>query len=159
MPRIAGQDLDADGTGALLDLPVLVSDSVVHAHRRAYLNPEHAASAGVAVETLTPGAIWTVLRELPPGTGLVVDPEMDEEVEFAPDEVDVVLGLEPGQARADVSLLSRRRRAELRPGGSCCTERPRGSPSAPSRVRMAAASSSPGLIRRRQPRHCLPAIR
>jgi hypothetical protein len=113
MPRFAGQDLDPDATGALLDLPVLVSDSVVHARRLAYLNPAHAASAGVAVETLTAGGIWTVLRELPPDTGLVVDPGTDEEVEFAPEEIDVVLDVEQGQTRADVSLLSRRRRAEL----------------------------------------------
>ena len=113
MPRIAGQDLDADATGAVLDLPVLVSEFVIHARRQAYLNPAHAASAGVDAAALTPGAIWTVLRELPPDTGLLIDPGTDEELEIAPDEVDVVLGVEPGQARADASLLSRRRRAEL----------------------------------------------
>jgi len=113
MPRLAGEALDADATGAVLDFPVLVSDSVIDAYRVAYLNPERAAAAGLALDALTPGAIWTVLRELPAGIGLVVDPGTEETLEFAPDEVDGVLGVGPGQSRADTSLLSRRRRADL----------------------------------------------
>src|SRR6187402_2154258 len=109
MPTAGGRELDHDATGGVLDLPVLVDDRRRGDRRIAYLNPEHAEQAGRSVEELVPAAIWSALRELPVGEGLVVDPDGPEVLDFTPAEVDGVLGA----PRADSSLLSRRRRADL----------------------------------------------
>lgn len=111
MPVISGRALDYDQTGALLDVPVLVVDEFDGSpDRLAYLNPDHAAAAGVDANSLTPQTIWTLLRELAPGAGLRIDPGSADELRFADDEVDAVLGVTD---RATASTLSRRRRADL----------------------------------------------
>jgi hypothetical protein len=108
MVSMSGSELDDDAVGFILDVPILVSSASAGTLRIGYLNPESAAGAGVSLEVLTPMTVWTSLRELPVGSGLVVDPD-GERLVVAPDEVDAVLG----GSRAESSILSRRRRAEL----------------------------------------------
>jgi len=108
MVSIKGSAMEPDEVGAVLDWPVLVSSASEGPLRVAYLNPDSAAAASVPMGVLTPTPVWTALRELPGGSGLVVDPEGDRLV-FAPEDVDEVLGA----PRAESSIISRRRRAEL----------------------------------------------
>lgn len=108
MVKMTGSELDADATGFVLDAPILLSSASEGPLRIAYLNPESAAEAGVSLEVLTPMLVWTALRDLPAGSGLVVDPD-GERLLIDPDEVDAVLG----GPRAESPLISRRRRAEL----------------------------------------------
>jgi hypothetical protein len=103
-----GSAMEHDEVGAVLDWPVLVSSASEGPLRVAYLNPDSATAAGVPLTVLSPTPVWTALRELPDGSGLVIDPEGDRLV-FAPDEVDDVLG----GPRAESPIISRRRRAEL----------------------------------------------
>ena len=103
-----GSEMEPDAVGAVLDWPVLVSSTSEGPLRVAYLNPGSAATAGASMSALTPTPVWTALRELPDGAGLVIDPGGDR-LEFAPGEVDVVLGA----PRAESPIISRRRRAEL----------------------------------------------
>jgi hypothetical protein len=103
-----GSAMEHDEVGAVLDWPVLVSSTSEGPLRVAYLNPDSAAAAGVPLGVLTPTPVWNVLRELPEGSGLVVDPAGDRLV-FAPEEIDEVLG----GPRGDSPIISRRRRAEL----------------------------------------------
>lgn len=103
-----GAAMEHDEVGAVLDWPVLVSSASEGPLRVTYLNPESAAKAGVPIGALTPTPIWTALRELPDGSGLIVDPEGDRMV-FAAAEVDDVLGA----PRAESPVISRRRRADL----------------------------------------------
>jgi len=108
MVSINGSVMEPDEVGAVLDWPVLVSAASEGPLRVAYLNPDSAAGAGVSMSVLMPTPIWTALRELPAASGLVVDPE-GECLVFAAGEVDDVLGA----PRAESSIISRRRRAEL----------------------------------------------
>jgi hypothetical protein len=111
MASYAGRPLEYDELGALLDAPVLaVEDFGESGDRFAYLNPEHAAQAGAALEDLVPQTIWTLLRGLPAGSGLRIDPGTEQELVFAAEEVDGILGV---QQRGEASVLSRRARAEL----------------------------------------------
>jgi hypothetical protein len=109
MPTVDGASLDRDAMGGVLDLPVLLDDSRRGDRRVAYLNPESAARAGRPLEALTPSGIWSALRELPVGDGLIVDPDGPEALDFAPGEIDPILG---GSRQAS-SILSWRRRADL----------------------------------------------
>lgn len=65
--------MEHDEVGAVLDWPVLVSSASEGSLRVAYLNPDSAAAARAPLSDLTPTPIWTALRELPAGSGLVVD--------------------------------------------------------------------------------------
>jgi hypothetical protein len=109
MVTFDGRSLDRDELGAILDLPVLVDDVRRGDRRVAYLNPENAARAGRPLTELTPAGLWTALRELPAGEGLVIDPDGPEILDFPPAEIDGILGGD----RATSSVLTWRRRADL----------------------------------------------
>jgi hypothetical protein len=127
MPTVDGRPLAHDELGGLLDLPVLVDDRRRSDRRVAYLNPDSAARAGRPLTELTPAGLWTALRELSPGEGLVVDPDGPEILDFSADEVDGVLGA----PRADSSTLSWRRRADLASRWVLFHKDPQGRPLSP----------------------------
>lgn len=109
MPTAKGSSLDRDATGGVLDLPVLLDDVTRDSRRVAYLDLHSATRAGRPLEALTPIGIWSALRKLPRGVGLVVDQDGSEALDFAPGEIDDVLRCE----RETSSELSWRRRADL----------------------------------------------